>query len=446
MPQPGARPPSLQMRNKLWIRAVLWLNDLHRRLLAVFFAAAGPRVAYAVTDLLARLLYRLLPPIRERGEAQCRAALGNRLTSDQVAHVAERSFMHRAWNLTDLMLADRLLHSRTYRRFGGQIPEPHLTNMLQAQRRGQPTILLTAYYGPFDLLPVFLGFNGIRAGVVYRTHLNTQFDAYRRRIREQSGCELIPVERAVERLPQILEAGGTVAIVADHHAERRGLPVTFLGLPTMAVRSVGLLAWRFDADVAVAGIRRVGGAFRFEIEVTDTMKARDWAGNPDPVRYITERYLRALETLVLRDPSQYVWAYARWGRDLAQRLTAGEPVQAANQLRPSDSFRMAPAKSSAASTTPVVSVSSAKTFIVIGIAVRNATRLAAYSCYFFTLDSFSNHYRGCPSNHSTPTGTATAQSMLRNAGESSTYAARRIIWYNRRQLWLPTWRSSSSPQ
>ena len=293
-------------------------------MLAVYFAVIGPRAAHALTAFLARWLYRLLTPVRVLSEAQCRAALGLRIAPEDVPRVAEQAFVQRVWNLTDLLLAERLLHPRTYQRYGGRVPEPHLGNMLDAQRRGQPAILVSAYYGPFDLLPVFLGYQGIRVGVVYLPHANAAFDEYRRRVRGRSGCELIPVERAVERLPQIMEAGGSVAIVADHHAERRGLPATFLGLPTQVARSVGLLAWRYDADVVVAGIRRVREAFRFEIEVVEVFKAVQWTGRAEPVQYITTRYLRALERLVLRDPTQYLWGYARWGEELARRLIETE--------------------------------------------------------------------------------------------------------------------------
>jgi len=305
---------------KPWIRAVLWLGNMHRRMLAVYFAMIGPRNAYWVTAFLARLLYRLFQPFRKRSEAQCRAALGNWIADEEVPRLAESSFVHRVWSMVDLTLAERLLHPNMYQRYGGRIPEPHLTDLLDAQRRGQPMILLTAYYGSFDLLPVFLGYNGIRAGIVYRAHVNEDFDVYRRRVRGRSGCELIPVDRAAGRMAQILEAGGSVAIVADHHADQRGLPVTFLGLPTMAMRSVGLLAWRYDADVAVACLRRAGNAFRFNIVVADILKHRDWQQEDDPVAYITERYLRSLEKIILGDPAQYLWGYARWGEDFTRSL------------------------------------------------------------------------------------------------------------------------------
>ncbi len=304
------------------VRAIIAAGNLQRRLLEVFYAVAGPEAAYRLTGWGAHLIYLLLDPLRLRSEAQCRAALGDRLSDEQVRHVARQSFIHRARNLADLMLARRFLRKSSYQRYGGALAATHLDALRDAQRRGQPLILVTAYYGPFDLLPIFLGYNGIRAGVVYRPHANAGFDAYRRRIRGQSGCELIPVPAAGYRVAEILERGGVVALLADHHVPGRGIPATFLGLETRSPRAVGLLAQQYHADVVAAGIRRLGDAFHFEWLVTDTIPHGDWLTRDDPVGYITERYLRALEKLVLKDPSQYLWGYARWGESFAEQAAA----------------------------------------------------------------------------------------------------------------------------
>ncbi len=300
--------------------AVLLLNDIQRRLLGVLFAATGPRVAYAITALAARAMYRLLTPLRQRAEAQCRAALHDRVPPGRIPAIAAQSWVQRVWNLTDLLLADRLLHPGTYHRYGGRIPDDRRQELRDAQRRRQPTILLTAYYGSYDLLPLFLGFNGVTAAALYRAHRNTRFDTFRRRVRARGGCELVPVEQALQRLPAVLDDGGTIAIVADHHAEHRGLPATFLGLPTLALPTVGILAVRHRADVVVAGIRRIHRRFQFAIEVTDVIKPSRWDDAADPVGVITDAYLAGLEQLVLRDPTQYLWAYARWGEALARDL------------------------------------------------------------------------------------------------------------------------------
>lgn len=304
-------------------RVLTWFADTYRRGLAALLNVLGPRAAYAIVAMLARRVYELHDPLRVRSEAQCQAALGARYPEAEIRRIARRAFIHRAWNLADLMLAKRRIRPATLPRYGGVITEPYRGLLLAAQRQRRPVILLTAYYGPFDLLPLFLGCNGLRAGVVYRPHANPDFDAYRRGIRAASGCELIPVSQALVRLPEILGTGGTVAILADH-AAAHGVPVTFLGLPTTVPRTVGLLAQRYDAVVTVAGVRRQPAPFRFELAVVDLFEPSAWRHAADPVTYITERYVAALEQLVRSDPTQYLWAHTR-ERPEPTDQPAGEP-------------------------------------------------------------------------------------------------------------------------
>ena len=172
-------------------------------------------------------------------------------------------------------------------------------------------IFVTGYYGPYDLLPVFLGYNGIQPAVVYQPHPNAAFDAFRQRVRSRSGCEMVPLAQAARRFGELLGAGGTVAIVADHQAAKGGAPADFLGLPRHAYRSVALLAWRYGAAVVVAGIRRTAEPFQFEWVLADLILPADWKECDDAVEYITHRYLAGLQQIVKADPSQYLWAYPR---------------------------------------------------------------------------------------------------------------------------------------
>jgi len=316
---PGAKPASWR---QWWIPAVIALGNAYRRLLARVLACIGPSRSYRLTAWGASHLYQLLDPLRARSVAQCRAALSANVPPEEIPRIAARAFIHRAWNLTDLMLASHLVRAENYVQFGGRIPEPALSELLERRRNKGAAILLSPYYGSFDLLPLFLGYNGIRATVVYRPHGNAGFDAYRRAIRAQSGCEMVPVESAAARLEQVLGDGGTAALITDHHVENRGMPVTFLGLPTKVLRSVGLLAWRYEADVVVAGLRRTSQPFRFNFVIADVMHYSEAAAQEDAVEYITNRYLRAMEKLILEEPEQYLWAYARWGKAHAQKVTS----------------------------------------------------------------------------------------------------------------------------
>lgn len=310
---------------------VLWLADRYRDALAFAFAIIGPGPAYAFTRAIARLLYHLLPPIRAQSEFQIAAAARASGRVLNVPRVAEHAFVHRILDVTDVLLADRWLRPARLAALGDPLRPADRDALLAAQRRGQPVILVTAYYGPFDLLPLFLGYGGVRASILYRPHANPGFDRLRRRIRASAGCELVPVRDALQCLPRVLEQGGTIGVVADHHSERRGVETHFLGLPTRVPPTVGVLAARHSAEIVVAVMRRTG-VYRFAIDVAEAIKPEAWAAEADPVAWITRQYVRALETLVWRGPSQYHWARARWGAALVQPLA--EPIVRAQPIGP----------------------------------------------------------------------------------------------------------------
>lgn len=161
------------------LRGFVRLANLQRSLLGIIFGIAGPRAAYGFMNLFGRLLYRLLDPVRILSEAQCVAALRGRATPATARRIAARGFIHRLWNLADLLLARRYLRNRPPEALGGRIPPVHLKRLQEGQRQRSPIILLTAYYGPYDLLPIFLGHNDLHAHVLYRPHPNASYDALR---------------------------------------------------------------------------------------------------------------------------------------------------------------------------------------------------------------------------------------------------------------------------
>ncbi|MGE3180672.1 MAG: lysophospholipid acyltransferase family protein, partial [Phycisphaerae bacterium] len=236
------------------IRFILALGNVHRRALARLYWVLGARFAYWFSTLGARLIYWLLPPLQLRSEALCYAALHDSHTIDEIRAIARQSFLNRTLNTTDLILARHRLTAKNYARMGGALPAPQLSDIRAKQRTGKPIILVTAYFGSFDLLPILLGYNDVAASVVYLPHLNKGFDRFRRSIRGKSGSELVAVDDAGARFQDVLAAGGTIGVVADHHVTERAVPVKFFGIDTSVPRSIGLLAWRYNAEVAVAGI------------------------------------------------------------------------------------------------------------------------------------------------------------------------------------------------
>lgn len=263
--------------------------------------------------LVALAFWRLLEPLRLRCETQCYAVLQDRVDLADAREIARDAFIQRFWNYADLPLADRLLHPGTYRRYIN-IPDADLAALRRRVADRRATILVSPYFASFDLLPTILGLVGVPAVAVYNPHENAAFNAYRHRIRSRGGCELVELGRAGRRVARVLAAGGVAALIADHAGGDDAVDVSFLGVPTTALRSVGALAVRFNAEVWVAGVRRRGAEFRFEVCVAGVVRPPDWSAETDPVRGVTVRYIAAMERLICEHPAQYMWMFPRWGR------------------------------------------------------------------------------------------------------------------------------------
>jgi KDO2-lipid IV(A) lauroyltransferase len=88
--------------------------------------------------------------------------------------------------------------------------------------------------------------------------------------------------------------------------------VPFFGRLASTYKSIGLLAMQHQVPVIIGYARRRGDLFDFDIGVTDIIYPEDWQSQSEPLRYITQRYTRGIETFVREDPTQYLWIHRRW--------------------------------------------------------------------------------------------------------------------------------------
>ena len=51
---------------------------------------------------------------------------------------------------------------------------------------------------------------------------------------------------------------------------------------------------------------------RYRVEVADVILPEEYAGRPDAVKAITQRFTAGLERLVRAHPEQYFWLHRRW--------------------------------------------------------------------------------------------------------------------------------------
>lgn len=192
--------------------------------------------------------------------------------------------------------------------------------ILVEQDRG--AICVTGHYGNWEVLGYGLAVMGFGTTTIARPLDNPYIYGYVLGVREEKGHRILDKKGAIAELPAVLERKGAVGFIADQDAGKKGMFVDFFDRPASTYKSLGLLAMRYEVPIICGYTRRLGYDFRFRIDCQDIIYPADWKDQPDPLRYITQRYTKAIEESIREEPGQYLWLHRRWKTRPKEELEA----------------------------------------------------------------------------------------------------------------------------
>ncbi|MEM7808900.1 MAG: lipid A biosynthesis acyltransferase [Planctomycetota bacterium] len=278
--------------------------------LATVFQAMPIEVSMTLASGFAELMYRLdgRHRVRSRGNVEASfpdtsAAFHHRLTRE--------SFRLFPFLAIEFLLSPRYVRRNRFHRhiqFGPRMGE--VLKLLIEQERG--VLLVSGHYGNWEVLGYTLAEMGFGTSAVARPLDNPYLYELVLGIREKKGQRILDKKGAIAELPAVLEAKGAVGFMADQDAGKRGMFVDFFGRQASTYKSIGVMAMRYDVPIVIGFGRRVKDDLRFLTDVVDVIHPQDWKAQNDPLRYITERYTRGIETSIRGEPGQYLWLHRRW--------------------------------------------------------------------------------------------------------------------------------------
>ncbi|QNN20735.1 lipid A biosynthesis acyltransferase [Planctomycetales bacterium ZRK34] len=294
--------------------------------LALRFAAAGLHMFSVDRNLasargLGSLMYRWDKRHRHRAVHNIALAMPE-LDRREVHRIAEASMQHFLQLGVEVLYTPRLLQIDNWaeRLHVGDIAEP-----LDLVLSNRPVIMATPHYGNWEVLGYAMAMLGVDLSAVARPIDNPLVNDYVLGVRERKGMKIITKWGASEVMTDVLERGGTLGFIADQNAGDKGMFVPYMGRLASTYKSIGLLAIRYDTPVVCGGARRLGNRFEYIFEVEDVIYPDDWADQPDPLYYLTARYNRAMERMILAHPDQYLWIHRRW-RSRPRHEKQGKPM------------------------------------------------------------------------------------------------------------------------
>jgi KDO2-lipid IV(A) lauroyltransferase len=290
-------------------RALDYLVYLIVRMVICVIQMMTYRAARGVSNHLAWLAYHLDRRHRQVAADNLRLALPEMQDGRQRDAVVRAVYRHFFLLLVEIVQVPRKLHATNWRRHLDLAGGRELVDGLLSDR---PLLLVTGHFGNWELGGYVLGLLGFTTYAIARTLDNPYLDDFLRGFRERTGQKVLAKNDDFANIQTVLASGGVLATLADQDAGARGPFVDFFGRPASTHKAVALLALEYNVPLVVIGTPRVGEPMKYQVVAEEVIRPEEYAGKPDAVRAMTQRFTTALERIVRRFPEQYFWLHRRW--------------------------------------------------------------------------------------------------------------------------------------
>lgn len=221
--------------------------------------------------------------------------------------------------------APRKLGNTTWSRYIHVVNKRELLKVLVERR---PLVLVTGHYGNFEMAGYLAGVFGFSTYTVARTIDNPYLDRFINKFRGERGQFILPKQGSAGDVQKVLDAGGILALLGDHHAGPTGCWVEFLGRPASCHKAIALLPLLHGAPMTVAYARRLQRPFQFEVAFRGLIDPAHLDPALRGVTPLTQWYNSTLETLIREAPDQYWWLHRRWKGAPGRRKKKKKPLAA----------------------------------------------------------------------------------------------------------------------
>ena len=196
---------------------------------------------------------------------------------------------------------------------------PDLALFRTAVEEGRGVILVTGHLGNWEVGGGAFTSRGISLDAIAKRMANKAIGDAITGVREKLGIGLIHMDEVAREVPRSLLRGRVVAVLADQHAHKGGILVSFFGREASTTRVPALFAIRTGAPIFLGiALRDPGWRQRYTVSLERIDFQSSGEVDAD-IRRLTAAHSAALERAVRSAPEQYFWQHRRWksapGRD-----------------------------------------------------------------------------------------------------------------------------------
>jgi KDO2-lipid IV(A) lauroyltransferase len=288
-----------------WKRIRYRLEWLGLLLATKLIPLCSRRVCYYLAQTAGTLLTVLDRPHFEVAVVNLEVAFGHRFSLDERRKIARESFQHFARTMVDLLWSPRLKQEN----FSRYIEWENVEELIRGTDRESSGIIACYHYSNFEWLSLAGGFLSLKGTIISQEFKNSLLDPIFKKLREQSGHELIPRERGIMRLYKVLRRNGRIALLVDLTVPptQGAVAIDCFGLQTSVTSAHAWLHERTGVPIIPAHCEPLSdGRYRviFHPKIANTSDMTH--------QQIAQACWDSFEPYVRKNPAPWLWMYKHW--------------------------------------------------------------------------------------------------------------------------------------
>ena len=260
-------------------------------------------------ETLGRLGYYLAVSERKKTIRHLTRVFGDQYPATRINRMAKDVFLNLARNMVDA------IRIRKYdaKSIDSLVSAKGLEKIDRALEKGKGLLLLTGHLGNWEVLGAYLAFKGYPLHVVGAPSYDPRLDELIIRNREHSGARYIARgPSASKKILRALKRNEILGLLIDQDSRKfEGVFVDFMGRDAYTPKGPVLLAMKTDAIVMSIAIH-MDKEYHHVLEVGDEIELEITGDKNHDLIVNTQRCSKAVENLILGQPTQWVWMHERW--------------------------------------------------------------------------------------------------------------------------------------
>ncbi|NLG35345.1 MAG: hypothetical protein GX548_08330 [Lentisphaerae bacterium] len=291
------------------IRWTHWAEYAALRTASGLLARLPHRAALALAWGPARAVFALAGSLRKRTRRRLRQALGEGVSGRDLDRIAWTAFRNLVFTAVEGARCPGIRRSRADRHMTLEAVE----EIHEELSRGRGFIVAVPHMGNWELAGVALHAQGVELMVLARRQRNPLVNAWIYRLRAGAGVEAVDTKtRAIAEVARKLrEERKVLALLPDVRARSRGVPVTFLGVPTEVPGGVAHYAREAGVPVFTAEVVRTGWmahGWRKTGRIDSDPALPEAEDRRRIMQYVMDRFTESVRS----NPENYFWFNKKW--------------------------------------------------------------------------------------------------------------------------------------